>query len=159
MQWEVAQRLVATPKSKDYGILSVVFQLYARPRVNFKIPPTVFYPQPKVDSALVTIDFLPSREPFPVAAKDLRRVVTTAFQQRRKMLRSSLAKLPAIAREERTGRRRGAEIGTAGAEALCAMAGVGHTLRAGAVSVAEFGRLAEVRIEQQQQHSPPSDCD
>ena len=47
----------------------------------------------------------------------------------------------------------------AGAEALCAMAGVEHTLRAGAVSVAQFGRLAEVRIGQQQQHSPPSDSD
>ena len=122
MQWEVAQRLVATPKSKDYGILSVVFQLYARPRVNFKIPPTVFYPQPKVDSALVTIDFLPSREPFPVAAKDLRRVVTTAFQQRRKMLRQSLKSL--------------------GGEALLAKAGIDPTRRAETLSIAEFCELA-----------------
>jgi 16S rRNA (adenine1518-N6/adenine1519-N6)-dimethyltransferase len=93
MQWEVAQRLVAKPGSKDYGILSVVFQLYAAPTVNFKIPPTVFYPQPKVDSALCTIDFPATREPFPCAASDLRKVITTAFQQRRKMLRQSLKEL------------------------------------------------------------------
>ena len=48
MQWEVAQRLVAKPRTKDYGILSVVFQLYASPRVAFKIPPSAFYPAPKV---------------------------------------------------------------------------------------------------------------
>jgi 16S rRNA (adenine1518-N6/adenine1519-N6)-dimethyltransferase len=93
MQWEVAQRLVASPGTKEYGILSVVFQLYAKPRVNFKIPPTVFYPRPKVDSALVTIDFMPSREPFNVSARDLRRVITAAFQQRRKMLRQSLKEI------------------------------------------------------------------
>lgn len=90
MQWEVGQRLVAQPGSKDYGILSVVFQLYCNPVLNFKIPPTVFYPQPKVDSALVTIDFPESREPFPVNAADLRTVINVAFNQRRKMLRQSL---------------------------------------------------------------------
>ena len=119
-----------------------------------------FTPAPKVDTAVLSIVPLPEEELLiPRAhAAALHSVTAAAFQQRRKMLRSSLAKLPAIARKERTGRR-GAEIGTAGAEALCAMAGVEHTLRAGAVSVAQFGRLAEARIGQQQQHSPPSDSD
>jgi hypothetical protein len=35
-------------RCKDYGILSVLFQLYTRPCISFKLPPTVFYPQPKV---------------------------------------------------------------------------------------------------------------
>lgn len=51
MQWEVGQRMVAPICTKDYGILSVVFQLYAEVHCHFKIPPTVFYPKPKVDSA------------------------------------------------------------------------------------------------------------
>ena len=51
MQWEVGQRMVAPTSTKDYGILSVVFQLYADVNCHFKIPPTVFYPKPKVDSA------------------------------------------------------------------------------------------------------------
>lgn len=90
MQWEVAQRLVAKPRTKDYGILSVVFQLYTKPRIAFKIPPTAFYPQPKVTSALVVIDFPVSRPKFPVNTRKLRTVLTTAFRQRRKMMRQSL---------------------------------------------------------------------
>jgi len=58
MQLEVAERLTAVPSTKDYGIPSVVFQLYCRnPKMLFKIPPTVFFPPPKVDSALVKLDF------------------------------------------------------------------------------------------------------
>lgn len=57
MQWEVATRICARPRTKDYGIPSVVFQLYAESRMVLKIPPTVFYPVPKVDSALLSVDF------------------------------------------------------------------------------------------------------
>jgi len=97
MQWEVAQRIIAPTNTKDYGILSVVFQLYADTRLHFKIPPTVFYPQPKVDSALVGLHFIgPHRLRQRLAGvrpEHLRLVVTTAFQQRRKTLRNSLKKL------------------------------------------------------------------
>ena len=51
-------QLVPPTRTKDYGILSAVFQLYADCDVHFKIPPTVFYPRPKVDSALVGLKFL-----------------------------------------------------------------------------------------------------
>jgi 16S rRNA (adenine1518-N6/adenine1519-N6)-dimethyltransferase len=90
MQWEVAQRLVAKPRTRDYGILSVVFQLYASPKITCKIPNTAFYPVPKVTSALVTVDFPADRELFPVQPAKLRTVLNTAFRQRRKMLRQSL---------------------------------------------------------------------
>ena len=90
MQHEVALRLVAKPRTKDYGILSVVFQLYASPKIAFKIPHTAFYPQPKVTSALVAIDFPEGGVDLPVDPRRLRTVVTTAFRQRRKMLRQSL---------------------------------------------------------------------
>lgn len=56
-QLEVAERITASPNTKDYGIPSVAMQLYGKPRMLFKIPPTVFYPVPKVDSALIAIDF------------------------------------------------------------------------------------------------------
>ena len=52
---QVALRIIAKPSSKDYGIPSVVFQLYGAPTMNFLIPPSVFYPKPKVDSALLTL--------------------------------------------------------------------------------------------------------
>ena len=103
MQWEVAQRMVSPPSCKDYGILSVVFQTYADVRCHFKIPPTVFYPQPKVDSALLGLHFLgPNklRERLAgVAPRDFRTVVTTAFRQRRKTIRNSLKKIPGIEKE------------------------------------------------------------
>jgi 16S rRNA A1518/A1519 N6-dimethyltransferase RsmA/KsgA/DIM1 with predicted DNA glycosylase/AP lyase activity len=89
--------MVAATSTKDYGILSVVFQIYADTMCHFKIPPTVFYPKPKVDSALVGLHFLgPSQLRQRLAGVDpshLRRVVTTTFQQRRKTVRNSLKKL------------------------------------------------------------------
>jgi len=64
---------------------------------HFKIPPTVFYPQPKVDSALIGLHFLgPTALRGRLAGVDpsnLRRLVTSAFQQRRKTIRNSLKRL------------------------------------------------------------------
>uniref|UniRef100_A0A7S4ACG0 rRNA adenine N(6)-methyltransferase n=1 Tax=Pseudo-nitzschia australis TaxID=44445 RepID=A0A7S4ACG0_9STRA len=103
MQWEVGQRMVAPTSCKDYGILSVVFQTYADVRCHFKIPPTVFYPQPKVDSALLGLHFLgPAKLRQRLAGvrpRDFRMVVTTAFRQRRKTIRNTLKKLPGIEKE------------------------------------------------------------
>jgi 16S rRNA A1518/A1519 N6-dimethyltransferase RsmA/KsgA/DIM1 with predicted DNA glycosylase/AP lyase activity len=77
--------------------LSVVFQIYANVHLHFKIPPTVFYPQPKVDSALVGLHFVSphvlAQRLAGVSPIHLRTVVTTAFQQRRKTIRNSLKKL------------------------------------------------------------------
>ena len=97
MQWEVGKRIVAPTRTKDYGILSVVFQLYADCKIHFKIPPTVFYPQPKVDSALIGLHFLGPTELRKrlggVNPVHLRRVVTSTFQQRRKTVRNGLKPL------------------------------------------------------------------
>mmetsp|Transcript_8784 Transcript_8784/g.11048 ORF Transcript_8784/g.11048 Transcript_8784/m.11048 type:complete len:457 (-) Transcript_8784:177-1547(-) len=97
MQYEVGQRIVAKTSTKDYGILSVVFQLYADCDFHFKIPPTVFYPQPKVDSALIGLHFIgPNRlraRLSGVKPAELRKVLTATFQQRRKTVRNSLKKL------------------------------------------------------------------
>ena len=104
MQWEVAQRMVAPTSCKDYGILSVVFQTYADVKCHFKIPNTVFYPKPKVDSALVGLKFLGptklSRRLAGVNPINFKNVVTTAFRQRRKTIRNSLKKLAGITVEQ-----------------------------------------------------------
>jgi 16S rRNA (adenine1518-N6/adenine1519-N6)-dimethyltransferase len=76
MQLECAQRIVAKPNTKPYGIPSVVFQLYGATHINFHIPPTVFYPVPKVDSALLTIDFTkPHKDLHRVEGEHLRKYV------------------------------------------------------------------------------------
>ncbi|CDF33004.1 unnamed protein product [Chondrus crispus] len=96
MQKEVAERIAAKTRTKAYGILSVVAQLYAKPRMLFKVPNTVFYPQPDVTSALVQFEFqldecLDVRNT--TLTRGLRTVVRTAFNQRRKVLRNSLRTL------------------------------------------------------------------
>ncbi len=92
MQKEVAERIVAEPGSKAYGILSVQTQLLARPRMLFSVSRHVFRPKPNVESAVISLDFDTAGElGFDVI--QMRRVVRTAFGQRRKMLRKSLAGL------------------------------------------------------------------
>ncbi len=97
MQKEVAERLVAVPRTKAYGILSVQTQLLARPSLLFEVSRHVFFPKPDVTSAVVALD-LPEGE-LGVPVGELRRVVRAAFGQRRKTLRNSLK---AVAQE--TGR-------------------------------------------------------
>ena len=91
MQREVAERLVAVPRTKAYGILSVVFQRFSDVQLLFKVPPTVFYPRPAVESAVVRLTFRAAAPPPSKAEDYLRGVIRTAFNQRRKMLRGALA--------------------------------------------------------------------
>lgn len=90
MQREVAERLVAAPRTKAYGILSVQLQLFAAPELLFTVPPQVFSPQPDVTSAVVRIQFGAESAPSDLSLDDVRRYVRAAFNQRRKMLRNSL---------------------------------------------------------------------
>jgi 16S rRNA A1518/A1519 N6-dimethyltransferase RsmA/KsgA/DIM1 with predicted DNA glycosylase/AP lyase activity len=55
---QVARRIISPPRTKEYGILSVAFQLYSRPEYKFTIPSTAFYPAPKVTSAQLTFPSL-----------------------------------------------------------------------------------------------------
>lgn len=90
VQKEAGERLAAAPGSGIYGIPSVKVALRATARLVGKVGPDVFLPRPRVDSALVEIVRLP--EPATDADPDLLvDLVETAFNQRRKMLRRSLA--------------------------------------------------------------------
>jgi 16S rRNA (adenine1518-N6/adenine1519-N6)-dimethyltransferase len=91
MQDAVADRLVADPSTKSYGILSVLVQLFASPERCFTVPPQVFSPQPDVSSAVVRLTFGPDDGPEDLALDDVRPYVRAAFNQRRKMLRNSLS--------------------------------------------------------------------
>jgi 16S rRNA (adenine1518-N6/adenine1519-N6)-dimethyltransferase len=90
MQKEVAERLVAEPRTKAYGILSVLMQLYANPEYLFSISRHVFTPQPNVTSAAVRCTYSVEDEPA-VDFDWMRTLVRAAFNQRRKMLRNSLS--------------------------------------------------------------------
>ena len=88
MQKEVAQRLVAVPRTKDYGILSVQTQLMSTPEYLFDVKPASFSPPPKVTSAMVYVHF--DKPSLRCSDKMLKSVVRTAFNQRRKKLSNAL---------------------------------------------------------------------
>ena len=89
VQKEVADRLVATPGSKVYGVPSVKLAWYARARAAGRVPATVFWPVPNVESGLVAFDRRPP--PADVPREAVFAVVDAAFAQRRKTLRAALA--------------------------------------------------------------------
>jgi 16S rRNA (adenine1518-N6/adenine1519-N6)-dimethyltransferase len=93
MQLEVAERLVAEPRTKAYGILSVILQLYTRPELLFKVSRNVFHPKPDVTSAVVRLTFEPRAMTSDVDFVHLKHVVRTAFNQRRKTLRNSIGRI------------------------------------------------------------------
>lgn len=88
VQDEVAERLAAAPGHPAYGLPSLKLACRARAEIRGRVPPTVFWPRPRVSSALLAIDRLP--EPAANNIDDLYRLARRAFGQRRKMLRSSL---------------------------------------------------------------------
>ncbi|MCC3859962.1 16S rRNA (adenine(1518)-N(6)/adenine(1519)-N(6))-dimethyltransferase RsmA [Pseudemcibacter aquimaris] len=122
-QKEVGERIIAEPRTKAYGRLSVLCQYRADCRILFDIPRQAFIPPPKVTSAIVQI--IPRDEAADAPKqKTLERVVSAAFNQRRKMLRASLKGL-----------------GTDPIPKLEA-AGIKETARAEELSIDDFCRLA-----------------
>ena len=90
MQKEVAERLSAVVGTKAYGRFTVVTGAYLNMEYCFTIPPDVFIPKPKVDSAIIR--FTKKEEPLISDDKYMRfnKLVSAAFSQRRKMLRNTL---------------------------------------------------------------------
>ncbi|QCO56711.1 16S rRNA (adenine(1518)-N(6)/adenine(1519)-N(6))-dimethyltransferase RsmA (plasmid) [Pseudorhodobacter turbinis] len=88
-QKEVAQRIVAKPGDKAYGRLALLAQWRTDPRIVLTLPPEAFSPAPKVHSAVVHLTRLEAPR-YPANGAMLSRITAMAFNQRRKMLRSSL---------------------------------------------------------------------
>ena len=122
LQKEVAERMVAQVGDDAYGRLSIIMQQLTDAAILFEVPPSAFTPPPKVTSAILRARILDKpREDVPLKA--LERVVASAFNNRRKMLRQSLKALQVDA------------------AALCAKAGIDETLRAEQCSLAMFAQL------------------
>ncbi|HZT87404.1 MAG TPA: 16S rRNA (adenine(1518)-N(6)/adenine(1519)-N(6))-dimethyltransferase RsmA [Stellaceae bacterium] len=122
-QREVSERLVAAPRTKAYGRLSVLVQWLCDVRLLFDVPPRAFVPPPKVTSTVVALT--PRPHPLALARKEvLERVTAAAFGQRRKMLRASLKSLGVAS------------------EPLLTRAGVSPSARAEELSIYEFCALA-----------------
>jgi len=128
-QKEVAERVVASAGEKQYGRLAILAAAIARSRYAFTVPARAFTPPPKVDSAVVVLEPLPENQRF-ADLKALSIVTESAFGQRRKTLRKSLA--PAA---NQTG---------ASAEDLLHHAGIDPGVRAETIAPEGFFELAKV---------------
>lgn len=91
MQKEVAERIVAEPRTKAYGILSVQAQIFASVTKAFDVPRSAFMPRPNVDSSVLVFEF--DKDVSGLDIQLFKSVVRTAFNQRRKMMRNSLKPL------------------------------------------------------------------
>jgi 16S rRNA (adenine1518-N6/adenine1519-N6)-dimethyltransferase len=131
VQWEVAERLAAAPGSRTYGVPSVKAAWYSDVTLPGRVPRSVFWPVPNVDSGLVAFQ----RRPTPSTTATREQVfacVDAAFSQRRKSLRSALARWAG---------------GVDAADGALRAAGIDPTLRGERLSVAEFAAIAEQRPE------------
>jgi 16S rRNA (adenine1518-N6/adenine1519-N6)-dimethyltransferase len=89
IQKEVAQRIIAKPSSKEYGILTVATELCSKAKILFHVPGSCFYPPPNVTSSVILFDF--NRENFDISQfKSTMIIVKKAFNQRRKMLSNAI---------------------------------------------------------------------
>lgn len=125
VQLEVADRLVAPPGSKVYGSPSAKLAWYATASRVGTVPPSVFWPVPRVDSGLVA--FSRHEPPAPIERATVFAVVDAAFAQRRKMLRSALA---------------GVFGSSAVASEALEAAGVDPTLRGETLTIEQFAAIA-----------------
>ncbi len=128
IQREVADRIVAKPG--DMSLLALSVQIYGRPEVVAHIPAEAFYPQPRVESAVVRIDI--HREPLLPHSliTPFFRVAKAGFSQKRKQLKNALAGGLAITTEE--------------SKSLLDAAHISHQRRAQELSIDEWARLANI---------------
>jgi len=93
VQKEVAERIVAEPGTKTYGVLSIMVQLRMQPRIAFPVPAGAFSPPPRVDSAVLHLEPHASPPSRAVNTELFTRVVRSAFSKRRKTIRNGLRPL------------------------------------------------------------------
>ena len=132
VQKEVADRMQAKPKTKDYGALTAAVQYYSDAEINFIVPPGYFMPRPNVDSAVITLK-IKHGNTFNVKDENLMfGIIKAAFGQRRKTLLNGLNNLAKLnlSKEELT--------------ASLTELGVDERIRGEALSVEQFAALSNI---------------
>jgi 16S rRNA (adenine1518-N6/adenine1519-N6)-dimethyltransferase len=142
LQKEVIQRLVASPCSKDYGVPSVILQMFAAVEKVLDVPAGCFYPRPKVESSVVKGFFL-ERTLIELADEDFFiRLVRDAFAQRRKMLINNLKKSKLLE-----------GVSESFLKEALKLAGIDGQRRGETLSVEEFGCLSNILSETKKQQN------
>lgn len=126
VQREVGERLAAAPGEEAYGAVSLRVAYRASAELLRRVPPTVFWPEPNVESVLIRLTRRPP--PVPTPEDRLFRLIAEGFAQRRKTLANALVRLGHSKQE---------------AEAALERAGLDRRVRAEALGLEDFARLAE----------------
>lgn len=127
LQAEVVERLIASPNTEAYGLLTVLAGVNYSPAGSFRIPSSCFFPSPDVESACVTLLKRPQPLVFPHQLDNFTKLVKLAFSQRRKMMLKLLK-----SRFPETSLR-----------AAFQSIGLSPTVRAEKVSIEDFARLTQ----------------
>ncbi len=140
VQKEVADRMQSGPGSKDYGVLSLAVQYYARPEILMNVSPSCFMPKPKVGSAVIR---LVKYKELPVKVENERKlfaIIRAAFNQRRKTLANALANASyALEDEKGTVKITRQQV----CDALDQM-GLSQTIRGEALTLQQFASLCDI---------------
>ena len=133
LQKEIVQRLVSIPNNKIYGVPSVILQMFASVEKIFDVPSACFYPQPKVESAVIRGAF--RENPFVHLQNEIffTGLVKAAFAQRRKMLINNLKSSKLLD-----------DIEEAKIKEVLKAAGIDSKRRGETLSVEEFGKLSNL---------------
>ncbi len=130
VQKEVADRMQASPGTKDYGALSLAVQYYSYPKITAHVPPNSFIPRPKVGSCVIHLSKR-QEPPLPVSdEKLLFAIIRASFQQRRKTLANGLQNAPGLPI--------GKELAMQALESL----GLSPSIRGEALSLEQFIQLS-----------------
>ncbi|WP_077369418.1 16S rRNA (adenine(1518)-N(6)/adenine(1519)-N(6))-dimethyltransferase RsmA [Anaerosalibacter sp. Marseille-P3206] len=129
VQKEVAERMGASPGSKDYGSLSVFVQYYTEPEIVLTVPKNVFMPRPNVDSAVIRLKM--RKEKIALKDKDIFfKVVKAAFSKRRKTILNSLSQGLNMEKEK--------------IREILEKAGISPTERAENLNIEEFSKISSL---------------
>ena len=132
VQWEIAERLLARPGTKEYGALAVLVQSLAHVELVRQLPPAVFWPRPQVSSAIVLVRPDATKRQQVGDPLRFRNFLRDLYVHRRKNLRGALVSMP------------GAELEKAEVDARLASLGIEGTVRAETLGKEEHLRLCEV---------------
>jgi 16S rRNA (adenine1518-N6/adenine1519-N6)-dimethyltransferase len=131
VQWEIAERLTATPGTKEYGALAVLVQSVADVSLVRKLPPTVFWPRPQVDSAIVKVVPDAGKRAAVGDVQKFRNFLRDLYAHRRKNLRGGLVSMA------------GRGLGKQEVDAKLAALGIDGKVRAETLGLVEHLRLCE----------------
>ncbi|OPY86943.1 MAG: Ribosomal RNA small subunit methyltransferase A [Smithella sp. PtaU1.Bin162] len=136
LQKEVVERLAAVPGKKNYGVPSVLLQMFASVEKMFDIPSSCFYPRPKVESAVIRGTFLEKPLMELSNAVFFTKLVKASFAQRRKMLINNLKNFRLLS-----------EIDEKRIKEILDNAGIDGRRRGETLTVEEFGNLSNLFCE------------